>query len=285
MPSHRADTPALRRSRSHRSTAPATGRRRSTRSTRSAQQRSPLLPLNGPQVGIVSALGLATIAAPISGAMSTPAPAVDAAPVKAAAMAPAPLFPERAAGPLPAVEDLQVIPAESGGLVTVPKMLSAPRTMLVTRASRSRERSVLPGCDGVRPAIDSPNGQLPNTVLCTLWEPKYRLRADAAVSLAKLNVAYKQRFGGDLCLTDAYRTFGSQQRLKAIKPGLAAVPGTSQHGWGLAVDLCGGAQRGGSVQYEWMRVTGAAYGWRNPEWALPGGGGPHEPWHWEYTPA
>ena len=278
MPSHRADTPAGRRSTrsSNRSPRSAPGGRRSGRR---AQQRTQLLPLNGPQAGIAGALGLATIAAPISGAMSSPAPAVGVAPVQAAALAPAPVFPERLAGKLAAVEDLQVVPAESTALVTVPKALTAPRTLLVTRPSRARERSVLPGCDGTRPATESANGQLPNTVLCTLWEPKYRLRSDAAVSLAKLNIAFKQRFGENLCLTDGYRTLASQQRVRAIKPGLAAVPGTSQHGWGLAIDVCGGAQSAGSVRYEWLRVNGAAYGWSNPDWARPGRQRTDEPWH------
>jgi D-alanyl-D-alanine carboxypeptidase len=276
VPSHRADTPAVRRSRTTK------GRRRSSRR---ATQRGQLLSLNGPQVGIASALGLATIAAPISGAMSSPAASAGVAPARTAALAPAPVFPELSSSPLPAVEDLQVVPAESNALASVPKMLSAPRTLLVTRASRARERSVLPGCDGARPSVDSPNGQLPTSVLCTLWEPKFRLRADAAVSLAKLNIAYKQRFGENLCLTDGYRTLASQQRVRAIKPGLAAVPGTSQHGWGRAVDLCGGVQRSGNVRYEWMRASGAAYGWANPDWARPGGSGPFEAWHWEFTPA
>jgi hypothetical protein len=25
------------------------------------------------------------------------------------------------------------------------------------------------------------------------------------------------------------------------------------------------------------------FGWENPAWARPGGSGPYERWHWEYT--
>ena len=165
-----------------------------------------------------------------------------------------------------------------------PMMLAAPRTMLVSRASRSGERSVLPGCTGV---VDMPpdaiNGELPDTVLCTLWDPKHRLRADAAVAMAKLNVAYKQHFGENICLTDSYRTIAEQRRLRAVKPGLAAVPGTSEHGWGLAVDLCGGVEKGTGARYQWMRANAPAYGIDNPAWALAGASSQYEPWHWEYV--
>ena len=44
-------------------------------------------------------------------------------------------------------------------------------------------------------------------------------------------------------------------RLYGQKPVLAAVPGTSNHGWGLAVDLCGGIERFGTQQYAWMQAN------------------------------
>jgi len=170
-------------------------------------------------------------------------------------------------------------------LSSVPSTLAAPRTIIVTRASRDTERSVLPGCDGKVPSGATwSNGLIPTRELCTLWDGKNMLRADAAVALAKLNLAYKKRFGKSFCLTDTYRTLSEQRRLKAIKPGLAAVPGTSNHGWGLAIDMCGGVEDYGSTKYQWMRSNAAAYGWVNPDWALPGGSGPFEPWHWEYEP-
>jgi LAS superfamily LD-carboxypeptidase LdcB len=103
------------------------------------------------------------------------------------------------------------------------------------------------------------------------------------VSLAKLNVAFKQRFGDEVCLTDSYRTLSEQYQLRAIKPGLAAVPGTSEHGWGLAVDLCDGVQAGSGARFQWLRDNAPDYGWDNPAWARSGGSGPYEPWHWEFT--
>ncbi len=39
------------------------------------------------------------------------------------------------------------------------------------------------------------------------------------------------------------------------------------------------------LRYQWLRENAADYGWQNPDWALPGGNGPQEAWHWEYFPA
>ena len=72
-----------------------------------------------------------------------------------------------------------------------------------------------------------------------------------------------------------------QRAVKAQKGGLAAAPGKSNHGWGLAVDLCQDQTSG--VKWAWLNENGPAYGWANPAWALPGGSGPHERWHWEYV--
>jgi zinc D-Ala-D-Ala carboxypeptidase len=274
VPSHRADTPQLRRPRDNRKSG---SNRRPTR--------RPGTSLSAPQVGIAGALGIATIAAPMSGAMHAPIPKVQVNQIAAAMIAPAPAFPGLPDAAGIGVKALRVVPSAELS-ATTPVMLAAPRTVLVSRASRAGERSVLPGCDGIARITTAANGQLPDSVLCTLWNPKHRLRADAAVALAKLNVAYKQHFGNDICLTDSYRTISEQVRLRSTKPGLAAVPGTSEHGWGLAVDLCDGVQKGASSsRWQWLRENAADYGWDNPDWAQSGGGGPYEPWHWEYVPS
>lgn len=272
MPSHRADTPPLRRPRDNRTS----GRR---------PARRPASSLSAPQVGIAGALGIATIAAPISGAMANPTPKVQANQIAVAISVPQVAVPGLPDATGIGVKALQVVP--SAELSTpAPAMLAAPRTIVVSRASRAGERSVLPGCDGVARTTTAPNGQLPSSSLCTLWTAKHRLRADAAVAVAKLNVAYKQHFGNNLCLTDSYRTISEQVRVRSIKPALAAVPGTSVHGWGLAVDLCDGVEKGSaSSRYQWLRENAGDYGWENPDWALPGGSGPREPWHWEFVAA
>jgi D-alanyl-D-alanine carboxypeptidase len=147
-------------------------------------------------------------------------------------------------------------------------------------ASRSDERDPLPGCDGTtRPA--GSNGLLKVSDLCTLWDGRTQIRADAAVSFAVLNQAFVARFGADMCLESGYRTLAQQRSVKAQKGGLAAPPGKSNHGWGLAIDLCKSETTG--VKWTWLNENGPAYGWDNPSWARPGGSGPFERWHWEFS--
>jgi LAS superfamily LD-carboxypeptidase LdcB len=64
---------------------------------------------------------------------------------------------------------------------------------------------------------------------------------------------------------------------------LAAVPGTSIHGWGRAVDFEDGAGEltFSSVGYRWLQEHAAAFGFVHPAWAEPGQLGA-EPWHWEF---
>jgi len=125
------------------------------------------------------------------------------------------------------------------------------------------------------------NGQIPADALCRLGTYSHALRCDAAASYGQLDAAYTAAFGTPLCITDSYRSLGAQIAAFATKPKLAAVPGTSNHGWALAVDLCGGINVGGSAQWAWMVANAARFGFVQPDWASPGGEKP-EPWHWEY---
>lgn len=284
MPSHRADTaaPALRprNNKGSRSTGP---QRRSGSSSARRPIGKPRSSLSAPQVGIAGALGIATIAAPISGAMADPMPQAKVNQISSTVASVSTVaFPTRADAAGVGVMTLKVVTTDSVSAET-PDLLAAPKTIIVDRASRSGERSVLPGCSGVPTTSTASNGQLPDSALCTLWDTNHRLRADAAVALAKLNIAYKQQFGDDMCLTDSYRSLSQQYSVKARKPTLAAVPGTSEHGWGLAVDMCDGVESGSGARFQWLVDNAASYGWDNPDWAKSGGGGPYEPWHWEYT--
>ncbi|WP_241479640.1 M15 family metallopeptidase, partial [Nocardiopsis lucentensis] len=107
-----------------------------------------------------------------------------------------------------------------------------------------------------------------------------RLRPDAAVAFVGLDAAYRERFGSPLCVADSYRPYHEQVLLfQQMLPGMAAHPGTSQHGLGLAVDLCGGVHELGSPEHAWMLSHAPTHGWVNPHWARNG----FEPWHWEFT--
>jgi hypothetical protein len=103
------------------------------------------------------------------------------------------------------------------------------------------------------------------------------------------------------------RTYATQVRLKAEKGRLAATPGTSNHGWGLAVDTHyydgNGKKKSLSFSgeaYKWLFTNASKYNWENPYWAqnpakstelgkpcvAPAGkkcGSKKEVWHWEST--
>jgi LAS superfamily LD-carboxypeptidase LdcB len=82
--------------------------------------------------------------------------------------------------------------------------------------------------------------------------------------------------GVSLGVTSSYRSYKEQVALAAEKGlysqgGWAAAPGTSNHGWGVAVDL-----EVDAAGLAWLRENGARYGFVEPV--------PREPWHWEFRP-
>lgn len=135
---------------------------------------------------------------------------------------------------------------------------------------------------------DFPNGRIPRSALCSLWANRnHYLRADAAAKFDALSKAFTAQFGVKPCMTDSYRSLEAQISVARRKPGLAAVPGTSNHGWGMALDLCEpGTQHAprpwpGSEKYHtWMRANSEKYGWIHPLWARENGSRP-EKWHFE----
>ncbi|WP_198955066.1 M15 family metallopeptidase [Kineosporia sp. R_H_3] len=132
------------------------------------------------------------------------------------------------------------------------------------------------------PASAYPNGRIPLDALCPLsFAPGEHLRADAAHGFEQLARAYSRQFGAAPCITDSYRPLSVQVTLSMTKPRLAARPGTSNHGWGTALDLCGGVQSFGTAEHTWMLVHAPLYGWFHPAWAQQGGSKP-EAWHFEY---
>ncbi|MGO1290132.1 MAG: M15 family metallopeptidase [Brevibacterium linens] len=151
----------------------------------------------------------------------------------------------------------------------------------VEAASRAITKTVLPGCDEAAPKGDASNGELPDEWLCEIGVGSHKLRSDAAVSFAKMNAAFKKDTGKDLAVTDSYRSLSAQVSVAARKPGFAARPGTSNHGWGLALDFGGGTQNGTGQQYEWLVANAEKFGWENPDWAKRNS---YELWHWEYVP-
>lgn len=163
------------------------------------------------------------------------------------------------------------------------RLVQADRYKVAFRVSRERlGRSGRDTASCEKPTVRGfPNGLIPQALLCPLPQRGEYLRADAARAFWLLDTAYRLRFGSHICVTDGYRPLSQQYAVYRTKPGLAAVPGTSRHGLGIAVDLGCGIQNFGSTQFRWMKRNASKFDWVHPSWAettLP------EPWHWEYQP-
>ncbi len=128
-----------------------------------------------------------------------------------------------------------------------------------------------------------PNGQIPPSALCPLVGTTNEfLIPSAAAAFNAMSKAYAEQTGHLLCVTDAYRSYAEQVAVKAIRGPWAATPGTSEHGLGKAVDLCGGVQDYSDPAHLWLVRNASLFGWFHPAWAAQGGTLP-EPWHWEFA--
>lgn len=127
------------------------------------------------------------------------------------------------------------------------------------------------------------NGKIPDDELKAVsYDESHLLREDATDALVKMNEDFKKEFNENISITDSYRSYEEQVAIKEEKPDLAATPGTSNHGWGVALDLGGGINNWDTPERDWMVQNAESYGWVSPDWAQKGNG-KEEPWHWEYT--
>lgn len=143
------------------------------------------------------------------------------------------------------------------------------------------------------------DGRIPLTSLTKVdngW-----LRPDAATKYKAFSAAFKAKFKKPLGITEAYRTYATQKAIfiarnnPHTKPqnndtewagkywtrkpntSLAAIPGTSVHGWALAIDFGSNVNKAGSAEKKWADANGPKYGW------YPVGNAFGEPWHFEFT--
>ena len=119
------------------------------------------------------------------------------------------------------------------------------------------------------------NGKIPASALEKVGSTGHKLWAPAAESLTTL-IADAKRDGVTIGINDSYRPYAEQVDLAQRKGlysqgGLAAKPGTSEHGWGMAADL----DLNGKA-LTWMRANAAEYGFDENV--------PRENWHWAYKP-
>lgn len=127
-----------------------------------------------------------------------------------------------------------------------------------------------------------PNGRIPAAALCSpAFAPNHKLDCSSVPSLESLNNDFRAAFGKDIAITDSYRSYEEQVRCRQKKGSLCATPGTSNHGFGRAIDLASNINNFGTAEHNWMRRNAPKYGWVLPEWAQENGSKP-EPWHWEF---
>lgn len=121
------------------------------------------------------------------------------------------------------------------------------------------------------------NGRIPLAEL-TEVAPGQRLRSDAAAAYEAMRRAAAAEGVTIAAPTDTYRDYEGQVSVRRRKGHqvATATPGTSVHGWALAIDQPGDKAR------QWIQRNGARYGWVWPEWAQRKGTKSYEPWHFEY---
>ncbi|GAA3253069.1 hypothetical protein GCM10010532_101200 [Dactylosporangium siamense] len=118
------------------------------------------------------------------------------------------------------------------------------------------------------------NGRIPASALTEIGATGHRLAAPAATAMEGL-LRKAQADGVTIGITDSYRGYEEQVDLARRKGlyaqgGLAAAPGTSDHGWGMAVDLDLDAKA-----QAWMRANAGRFGFTENT--------PREPWHWKFA--
>ena len=135
------------------------------------------------------------------------------------------------------------------------------------------------------------NGQIPESALMDVDYPgvnpnppsnsRLLMKPDAGVALLALLTAYTADAAGDPNLADnlpvdeGYRSLALQQHYWDLYgPPRAGVPGTSNHGWGQAVDFWNPPVSEGNGELAWLRSNAGRFGFTE----LSG-----EPWHWNYS--
>lgn len=121
------------------------------------------------------------------------------------------------------------------------------------------------------------NGKIPKSALVQVYGNQYAAPQTAA-AYRKINASFKQTFGTDLVVNSAYRSLAEQQALvdhpeKAWGP--VAPVGSSNHGWGTALDFGNHISDKNSTTYKWMSQYAPLQGLTNTGSAF------GEPGHWE----
>jgi hypothetical protein len=103
-------------------------------------------------------------------------------------------------------------------------------------------------------------------------------RADVALQFALMAAAFERDLGMKLYVSEGYRDYPRQKFLRgeylAGRGALAAIEGTSNHGFAISLDLGSTVGTKTSRAYAWMKAHAAAYGFVNDVAS--------EGWHWTF---
>jgi len=137
------------------------------------------------------------------------------------------------------------------------------------------------------PIFGASNGRLVSQWL-TPAAPGCSVYWEATVSMQKM-LSAAAHAGITITPSSCYRDFAGQVAARDSwcargQCHMAAVPGTSNHGWGKAVDFREGRSpmTYDSPGYQWLLANAGLYGWLHPK-AMKAGGPVPEPWHWEWV--
>jgi LAS superfamily LD-carboxypeptidase LdcB len=169
----------------------------------------------------------------------------------------------------------------SGHISTPPQPQTATSTSTSTNTGAARKIRAIEGKNYT-------NGEIPENLLrpinnmakykgaITSDGGRIRLYEKASIALDKLIVAAEQA-KIPVKINSGYRTYDDQVKTKRDYGKLAATPGTSNHGFGIAVDFATpGLKRikPGDKLYDWLAAgNGAKFGFKRIA---------SETWHWEY---
>lgn len=120
------------------------------------------------------------------------------------------------------------------------------------------------------------NGMIPDSQLQSIGQGNLKAQP-AAADAFKVMAAAAAADGVNIKATDAYRTFDEQVDVKRRKGRMAATPGRSNHGWGLAFDINVGGGDQNNPTFKWLTENAARFGFKGPL------SNPYEPWHWEFN--
>ena len=172
---------------------------------------------------------------------------------------------------------------------------AAAATAAAATKQRAAARATATATAAATPLYDGSNGRINPALLCDIpFLSGHQVVCRALPDLVAFSDAYRAQFGIPLPIdpwpASCYRSYDQQVATFArYGSPRAAIPGTSNHGWGKAIDIDDAVGADGKPLYGfgtpgyiWMVANGPRFGWVAPDWALQNGGNP-EPWHFEYV--